>query len=88
MKLLHIPKASPDLNPIEKFWGWLRRELRKKDLEDLKNRRPALGKLAYKKRVRNFMRSKRVQDKAKAFARDIIRVCKEVVKKKGHASRS
>ena len=25
IKLWHIPPRSPDLNPIEKFWAWLRR---------------------------------------------------------------
>ena len=35
---------SPDLNPIEKFWAWLRNRLRQRDLEDLQAGRPALGK--------------------------------------------
>ena len=28
-KLLFLPPYSPDLNPIEKFWAWLKRFLRK-----------------------------------------------------------
>jgi len=29
--LLHIPPKSPDLNPVEKFWGWVRKRLHKMD---------------------------------------------------------
>ncbi len=28
-KLIFLPPYSPELNPIEKFWGWLKRFLRK-----------------------------------------------------------
>ena len=42
IRLWHIPKGSPDLNPIEKFWGWLRRELRRRDLQDLRDTKPPL----------------------------------------------
>ena len=28
-RLLFLPPYSPDLNPIEKFWAWLKRHLRK-----------------------------------------------------------
>jgi transposase len=27
VNMWHIPPRSPDLNPVEKFWGWLRKEL-------------------------------------------------------------
>ena len=43
INLWRVPPKSPDLNPVEKFWAWLRRELLLKDLADLKARRPALG---------------------------------------------
>ena len=32
--LLHIPARSPDLNPVELFWSWLRKKLRRMDLRD------------------------------------------------------
>ena len=32
--LWSIPARLPDLNPIERFWGWLRREMRWRDLND------------------------------------------------------
>ena len=34
--LWDVPAKSPDLNPIEIFWGWIRKRLRNMDLEDLK----------------------------------------------------
>ena len=42
---------SPDLNPVEMFWGWLRKKLRSMDLEDLRKKRRPLGKTAYTARV-------------------------------------
>lgn len=30
LRLIFLPPYSPQLNPIEKFWGWLKRYLRKK----------------------------------------------------------
>ena len=41
-----VPASSPDLNPVEKFWAWLRRRIRIKDCEDLRRRRPPIGKMS------------------------------------------
>ena len=87
IQLLHIPARSPDLNPIESFWGWLRKELRRRDLEDLRLKRPALGRTAYKQRVKNLLRSRRAQNVAKQKFAGFKSVCKEVVLKQGAASR-
>ena len=87
IKLLHIPAKSPDLNPIESFWGWVRARLRLRDLEDLKQGRAALGKTACKIRVKKFLKSKKAQDVAKAKFNAFKKVCQEVVRKKGAASR-
>jgi hypothetical protein len=84
--LMHIPPHSPDLNPIESFWGWLRQTLRRRDLEDLRLKRPPLGKTAYKQRVRSVLRSKKAQSVAKAKFRNFKKVCQTVWKKKGAAS--
>jgi transposase len=62
--LLQIPPRSPDLNPIEMYWAWVRRQMRLKDLEDLRCRRPALGKTATKARVRALLRTKKAQQVA------------------------
>ena len=83
-----MPPRSPDLNPIEKFWAWFRRALRHKDLDDLKNKRPRLGKMAYKARVRAVAKSAKAQQVASNCYMGLRKVCREVVKKKGAASRS
>ena len=59
-----VPAKSPDLNPIEMFWGWVRRQLRLKDLEDMREKRPVLGKTAYKVRVKNLFRSQKAGGEA------------------------
>ena len=51
-----VPPLSPDLNPVEQFWSWLRRHLLALDLNDAKDRRTSLDKAAYKKRVRAAVR--------------------------------
>ena len=67
----------PDLNPIEKFWGWLRRELRRRDLKDLQEKRPPLSKTAFRARVRTVLRSQKAHRAASKFARGLLNVCKE-----------
>ena len=83
-----IPPHSPDLNPIEKFWSWLRRELRKRDLDDFKNKRPPLTKPQYIARVRQVLATPSAQTKARNIANGLKKVCTEVVAKKGAAARS
>ena len=85
--LWQIPARSPDLNPIEKFWGWLRRELRRRDLQDWNAKRPPLGRTAYRARLRAVLRSKKAQSVAGRYAAGLLNVCKEVLQKKGAASR-
>ena len=83
----HIPARSPDLNPIEKYWGWLRRQLRALDLKDALAKRRPLSKAAYRRRVRAVCRSPKAKAAAAAYANGLYKVCQEVVKKKGAASR-
>ena len=85
--LWHIPPRSPDLNPIEKFWAWLRKELQRRDLADMIGRRPTLGKTAYRTRVRAVCCSAKAQRMARNLARGLKKVCKEVIDKKGAATR-
>ena len=85
VKVLKIPPRSPDCNPIEKFWGWLRREMKSRDLLDLSKKRKALGKTAYKQRLRAVLKQGKTQAVAKRFATDMMRVCKAIVKAKGYA---
>ena len=85
--LWQIPPRSPDLNPVERFWAWLRKALRAKDLADLKAGKPPLTKAAFQARVRGICRSARAQRVAKNLATLFRKVCVEVVDKHGAASR-
>ena len=87
IELVVIPPHSPDLNPIEKFWGWLKKELKRLDLQDLRSGRSVLGKTAYKARVRLVLRRKKTQAAAARFSSQLYSACKEVIKKKGAATR-
>ena len=87
IRLMHIPARSPDLNPIESVWGWLRRELRRRDLEDLRRKKPALNKAQYTQRVKEVLRTVKTQNVAKAKFPNLKKVCREVVLKKGAMSR-
>ena len=88
VNLWHVPPRSPDLNPIERFWAWLRRELRKRDLADLMANRPPMGKFAYRKRIVNICRSARARQVAGNCCKALRKVCKEVVLKKGAMARA
>ena len=84
--LWKMPAKSPDLNPAERCWSWLRRKLRLMDLDDAVKKRPVLGKTAYKARVRSVVKSKKAQAVGAAQAKLMRRVCQEVVRKKGAAT--
>ena len=78
VRLWHVPPRSPDLNPVEKFWAWLRRELRRRDLKDLKERKPALGKAAYRIRVRNICNTTKAKQVASNIHKGYKRTCREI----------
>lgn len=86
VKLWKMPAHSPDLNPVERFWAWLRKKLRALDLGDAVAGRPVLGKTAYKARVRRVCRSKKAQAVAASQAKLMRRVCQKVILKKGGAT--
>ena len=77
--LWNLPAKSPDLNPVEMFWSWLRRKLRAMDLADLRKKRRPLGKTAYTVRVKSVMRTQRAQTVAKGFAKAFRKACRQVV---------
>ena len=87
VQLWKIPPGSPDLNPVERFWAWLRTALRQLDLQDAVAKRPVLGKAAYKERIKRICKSKRAQSVAVNIAGGLKKVCLEVVANKGAASR-
>ena len=63
----HIASKSPDLNPVEKFWGWARKRLHKMDLVDISAGRVVPGQTAYKERIRRLLASPIAQQKARNF---------------------
>ena len=65
---------GPDLSPMEKFWSWLRWDLRRKDLTDLRARRPLLSKARYEARVRAVRASVGAQRVAANVARNSVHV--------------
>ena len=87
VRLWLVPKHSPDCNPVEKFWSWLRRKLRSMDLKDAVAKRPVLGKIAYRRRVRTVCASARAQQVARSCALGLKKVCKEIIQKGGEATR-
>ena len=86
IELWLIPKRSPDLNPVERFWAWLRKKLRSMDLVDATKKRPALTKAAYVARVKSVVKSKKAQSIAARIAGSLKATCRVVIRKKGAAS--
>ena len=84
--LWHVPARSPDLNPVEMFWAWLRKELRKRDLADLVAKRRPVTKAALKARVRavcSTAAAKRVAQKCHGHFRS---AAKKALDLKGRAT--
>ena len=80
-----MPPRSPDLNPIEKYWSWLRRRVLQKDLQDLREGKPVPGRMAYIARMRAINRTQQVQAVAGNCAQGLRRVCRLIVEKRGIA---
>ena len=87
VRLWQIPPKSPDLNPIEKFWSWLRRRLRCMDLADAVAKKRPLTKPQYRQRIKAVCQSARARQVGSACAKGLRKVCEEVIRKKGAASR-
>jgi len=85
--LIKLPARSPDLNPVEMFWAWLRKRLRALDLDDFVKRRPVPGKEAYKARVRRVLRSRQAQVVASKCFASLHKTAVEVDANEGGASR-
>ena len=86
VKLWPIPPRSPDLNPVERFWSYLRRRLRAMELKDFLAKKPVLTKAQYKVRVQNPVKTKKVQTAAANCALGLRKMCQIVIRKKGAAS--
>ena len=88
MFLWKIPTHSPDLNPIEKFWSCLRRELRRRDFDDFQHKHPPLTKDQYIARGKEVLQTDEAKRKARNIAAGFRRICKEVADKHSLAARS
>ena len=78
-----IPARSPDLNPVERFWVWLRRKLRSMDLaDDAIAKKPVLGRMAYRARVVRILKINKAQNTAANIAKGFRRICKRIVDSK------
>ena len=86
INLWTVPAKNPDLNPIEMFWGWIRKKLRKKDLADFRNKCTPLNKEEYITRMKGVMRSHKAQIVAKSYAARFRKTCKQVVERDGAAA--
>ena len=87
IKLWHVPPRSPDLNPVEKFWAWLRKHLRKLDLKDAVAKRPVLTRMAYRERVKRVLKTRKAQTVARNCTLGLRNVCRKVVRGGGVATR-
>ena len=83
VKMWFIPPKSPDLNPIERFWSWLRRQLRQMDLNDQCAKRPVLSKPQYIARVRALLKTEKAKLAASHIARGQKKICQIIVDRKG-----
>ena len=83
VSLWHIPARSPDLNPVERFWGWVRKQLRAMDLADLKAKRPPVQKTALKARLRALLSTQKAKRVAQSHVRSLRKTCEEVLRKRG-----
>jgi hypothetical protein len=85
--LWQIPPRSPDLNPVEKYWAWLRCRLRAMDMADLRAKRPAIQRTALKARVQALLRTDKARTVAAATFKTLRKTCAEVIQKRGAAAR-
>ena len=85
--LWQIPKASPDLNPAEKYWAWLRKQMRAKDLADLHAKRAPVTKAGLKVRVRALCRSAKGKEVAVNCFQSLRKTCQEVKENGGIATK-
>ena len=87
VQMWHVLPRSPDLNPVEQVWGWLRMRLRKMDLADLTVKRAPIARAALKARVRSLVRSQHAKRVTKNYMWGLRKTCLEVIKKRGAATR-
>lgn len=78
ISLWQIPAKSPDLNPVERYWSWLRRRLRDMDLDDLVKGKPPATKAQYKARIRGITQTEKSKTVARNLIRGLRKICQTV----------
>ena len=86
VRLWKLPAKSPDLNPVEKFWSWVRKELVRMDLRDLHLKKAAVDRVGFKRRVEGLLKTQKAQLVAKNCAKGLRKVCQKVVDEAGRHS--
>ena len=86
VQLHHIPPRSPDLNPVELFWGWVRKRLQKLDLDDLVAERSPVTRRQLTARLRGILQTQRARAVARNCFMSLQKTCEEVRRKRGAAS--
>ena len=81
-----VPTRSPDLNLVEKYWSWVRRQMRAMDLADLSAKRPAAGRAEYKRRFSRLVKSAKGKRVAGNVFCSLLKTCRKVVANGGRAS--
>ena len=84
--LKKIPAHSPDLNPVEMYWAWIRKQMRAMDLADLVKKRPVVGKMAFKQRLLRLVKTPRAKEVAAKTMKTLRKTCVIVSKNGGAAS--
>ena len=85
IELWHIPARSPDLNPVELYWSWVRKKLRLMDLADLRAGRPPIRKAGLKVRVRALLQTPAAKTVAMNTFGTLRQKCLDVKRHKGRA---
>ena len=80
------PPRSPDLNPVELFWGWVRKRLQKLDLDDLVAERSPVTRRQLTARLRGILQTQRARAVARNCFMSLQKTCEEVRRKRGAAS--
>ena len=86
--LWQVPAKSPDLNPVEKYWSYLRRRLRDMDLDDLAKGKPAATKTQYRRRIRSIGQTQGAKRVARNLIKGLRNVCLQVRERRGARSSS
>ena len=86
--LWHILPRSPDLNPVERYWSYLRRRLKAMDLADMKQKRPAIDRAGLQKRVRKLLKTNKSKRVAQNMFNSFRKVCVQVKASGGSAYRA